>query len=114
MMIKWVKRLIRVIFAALIWQEAGFLLAIVYFVICIPIDFFALVLVDKLAIKGYQKGRSEDARREAIDELRKYQKVKDYPGLPLVTFAQMILGPALSISIPIIIGAAFLGWFFHV
>lgn len=112
MMIKWIKRVIRVIFAALIWLEAGLLSAIVYFVICIPIDFYALVLVDKLAIKGYQKGRSEEARREAIDELRQYQKVKDYPGLPIVTFAQMILGPALSISIPILMGVAFLRWFF--
>lgn len=114
MMIKWIKRIIRIGFAVLIWQEVDILSAIIYFIICIPIDFYALVLVDKLAIKGYQKGRSEEARREAIDELRKFQKVKGYPGPQLVTFAQMILGPAFSISIPILIGGAFLGWFFQV
>ncbi len=114
MIIKWIKRIIRVIFAVLIWQEAGLLSAIVYFIICIPIDFYALVLVDKLAIKGYLKGCSEEARREAIDELREYQKAEGYPGTPLVIFAQMFLGPVLSIAIPILIGGAFLGWFFQV
>ncbi len=114
MVIKWTKRLIRVIFAALIWQESSLLSSIVYFVVCIPIDFYALVLVDKLAIKGYQKGRSEEARREAVEEFREYQKAEGYPGTPLVTFAQMFLGPVLSIAIPILIGGAFLGWFFQV
>ena len=114
MIIKWIKRIIRVIFTALIWKEASPLSAIVYFVICIPIDFYALVLADKLAIKGYQKGRSEEAREEAINELRNFQTVKGYPGTPLVTFAQMFLGPVLSIAIPTLIGGAFLGWFFQV
>ncbi len=114
MIIKRIKRIIRVIFAALIWQEVSLLSAIVYFVICIPIDFYALALCDKLAIKGYQKGRGEEARREAIYEFLEYQKAEGYPGTPLVTFTQMFLGPVLSISIPILIGGAFLGWFFQV
>ena len=112
MIVKLAKWIIRVIFAVLIWQKAGPLLTIVYFVICIPVDFVALVLVDLLAVKAYRKGPGEEARRKAVDELRAYQRVKGYPGPPLVTFSQLILGPALSISIPILIGGAFLRWFF--
>lgn len=111
MVIKLLKWVLRFIFAFLIWEKSTPLLAIVYFFICIAVDFFALVAVDKLSIRALRKGEGEEARQEALSELRSFQQVRDYPGPPLVWFAQLILGPAFSILLPIIIGGAFLGWF---
>ncbi len=112
MIIKWIKWLLWLIFAYLIWQRLSFGYAILYLVICIPIDFFALVFTDKLAIKGFQEGNTLEDRRKAIDCFFEYQRVPGSPSTPLVTFSQLILGPICSLSIPFIFGGIFLGWHF--
>ena len=56
MVVKWIKRLLRVIFGVLIWQKAGPLPAIVYFAICIPIDFLQMIRYEK---KVWDKAKDE-------------------------------------------------------
>lgn len=112
MIIKWIKRLLWLIFAYFIWQRLSFGYAILYVTICIPIDFFALVFADKVAIKGFLEGNTDEERRKAIDRFYEYQRVPGSPSAPLVTFSQLILGPICSLSIPFIFGGIFLGWYF--
>jgi len=105
MIVRWIKWAIRLIVTLSIWENIGPLLAIIYFIICIPLDFFALMLCDKMAIKGFQRAGAED-RSKAVGYLASYQR-NPYPAPP-VRFSQLILGPLLSISIPIILGGLFL------
>ena len=112
MIIKWIKRFLWLSFAYFIWVRLGFVYAILYLAICIPIDFFALLFADKLAIKGFGGGNTDEERRESLDHFFNYQRIPGYPSTPLVTFAQLILGPICSLSIPFIFGGIFLGWYF--
>ncbi len=111
MVVKWIKRVLIIVLTVLTWQKRGFLLAIGYLFICLPLDFFALLLANKLAIKGFQAGKGEQARQEAAKRLLEYQRIPGSPSTPLVTFSQLVLGPILSISIPIIVAGLFPGWF---
>ncbi len=113
MIIKLGKIIIWLIFLILIWSKEGFIPAFLCLIITIIADFVALYWCFQLAVAGYREGKSEEDRREAIYRVAEYQRNPMYPSTPLVDFAQMILSPICSLSIPFIIGGFFLGWYFN-
>jgi len=112
MVVKWIKKIIWLILAYVVWKEAGITIAILFLFLTIIFDFIALLITAKLAIKGFQEGDSPEEIEKAKDRFSEYQRNPLFPSKSLVTFAQMILAPVGSITIPFIVAGVFLGWFF--
>lgn len=114
MLVKFLKWIIRLVFTYLIWRERGPLSAVIYFIICIPIDFIALTYADGLAIRYLRKFDKErwPDRQKAAKELINYRTVPGWQAPPFIGFTQIILSTLFSLSIPILIGGLFLKWFF--
>jgi hypothetical protein len=111
MLVKWIKRLIWLILFAIVWKHKGIGISILFLLLVIILDFLALFLTGKLAIKGYQEGDSPEDIQKAKDCFFQYQQNPMFPSKPLVTFSMTILAPLCSIIIPFIIASIFLGWF---
>jgi hypothetical protein len=112
MVIKWIKRIIWLILAYVVWKGEGIGIAILFLFLTIIFDFMVLLITAKLAIKGFQEGDSPEEIEKAKNRFFEYQRNPLSPSKRLVTFAQMILAPVGSIIIPFIIAGVFLGWFF--
>lgn len=112
MIVKWLKRIVWIVLAIIIGKELGIGFVFIFLITVKIVDFFSLYLVDIIAIKGFQEGKSQEDILKAKQMLQEYQHIPFSPSKPLVTFSQLVLGPFFSLVFPILIAGLFLGWFF--
>lgn len=111
MIIIWIKRILWVWFSYMVWRKTSIGTAFLFIILTIVLDFTALVIAAKLAIKGFQDGDTIDDLTNAQNRFFEYQQNPLSPSTPLVTFAQMVFAPLCSILIPVILAGWFLGWY---